>query len=106
VPDVGGNRQPDRLLIKALGSSRAAHPAAVLEAGMFSDGDFSSGRAPGEELTHTLGELLHILAIQLRPARRCPFPPSRSGLLVSQAFLFGLFQRLHFDQQPLPLVPF
>jgi hypothetical protein len=47
---------------------------------------------------------LHVLAIQFHPARSVTLPPPGSHLLVSEAFLFGPFQRLGLDEQPLSFV--
>jgi hypothetical protein len=73
---------------------------------MFGYGNFSSGRASMEKLTHTYRKALHILMIQFRPAHFFTLSSSSSGLAVGQTFSFGSLQRLRLDQKSLSLIAF
>jgi hypothetical protein len=97
--------QHDRLLIQRPARRRTAHPAAAAQAGV--PGDRlgprwrAAGKQPQDLLRHAGGEL-DVLG---GPALPVPFPAADPGILVGQALLLRLLQRLLLDQQALPLVP-
>ena len=105
MPNVRDYRQPHGLFIQALRRSRPAHAPAVFPACVFGYCGFSSLGAGGEEFSHSLREPLHVLPIHLFSPDGFALSAPLSDLAVGQTFLFGLFQRLLLDQQPLPFVP-
>jgi hypothetical protein len=103
---MSDNGQSNCFLIEVLCCRRSTYAAAVLEASVFGYGNLGSGRASGKKLAHTQRELLNILTVQFRPSRCFTLSSSRSGLAVGQTFPFCLFQRLIFNKQTLPFIPF
>src|SRR5262249_33493302 len=102
MPNVSDHRQSHSRFFQTLRRSRPADAAAIFLARVFGYRGFSSSGTPGEEVPHSLGELLHILTVKLlTPDGFTPSAPL-FALAVGQAFLFGFFQPLFFDQQPLP----
>jgi hypothetical protein len=100
------NSQSDCVFIEAFCRCRATDPTAVLQASVFGYGNLSSGRASGEEFTHTCRKALHILLIQLRPSRFLTLSSSGPGLGVGQTFSFGSLQCLRLHQKSLSLIAF
>jgi hypothetical protein len=105
MPNVRDNRQPHGVFTQALRRRRPAHATAVFPARVFGYCGFSSLGAGREEFSDSLREPLHILSIQLFSPGGFTLSAPLPDLAVGQTFLFGLFQRLLIDQQPLPFVP-
>src|SRR5262245_35192771 len=104
MPNVRDHRHPHSLFIQALRRSRPAHAPAVFPARVFGYRGLSPPGAGGEDLAHSLREPLHVLTIQLLSPNGFALLASLPDLAVGHTFLFGLFQRLLFDHQPLAFV--
>jgi hypothetical protein len=103
---VCSDRQLHRILVEALGGSRASHAPAVFLARARSDAFRATGRTAWEHLRNAVRKARDKLRIELGPACRCAVAAPRPRLRVIQALGLGPFERLFLNQHALALVAF
>jgi len=104
VPDMRRYGKPDGVFVEFLRRGASADSAAVFQAGVLGDANFTPFRTTREQITNSLSELVDILLIDLLSFLRFALSAPLAHLRIVEAFLLSLIESGLFDQQSLPFV--
>jgi hypothetical protein len=102
MTNMGNDREPHRVYLKAFCRSRAPHSSAILPTRMLCYFKFPACRTARIEFSNPKSKLPHVNLIDFRAPLRLAFSATSSNLFVRQTLPFSFLQSSGFDQRALP----